>query len=231
LIYIHGFREWLCVGGAQTVGINGIKGLCFWTLGMLDHRRLFEAPSTRLGTAPEIDVDIPSNSKVVGVFLFVLVNFVLFVFACIALTHSDNDLIFHACDGTLRIIVMVDLIAPLAGLFVWGCSCLIPRCDNIGKDARIGLYAFLFIVTAGLCIFTFMASDQALKKPDCVSAMRSTDDISAFPGDHGYIKGLKSPSANTGWPLLAVSGYYYGLFYACLAIMFLIFCVLECRKS
>jgi hypothetical protein len=200
---------------------------------MLDHRRLFEAPSTRLGTQQGFSdvVSMSDLSTFAAICVVVLVNFVLFVFACIALTHSDNDLIFHACDGTLRIIVMVDLIAPLAGLFVLGWIFLMFGCGDIGKDARIGLYAFLFIVTAGLCIFTFMASDQALKKPDCVSAMRSTDDISAFPGDHGYIKGLESPSANTGWPLLAVSGYYYGLFYACLAIMFLIFCVLECRKS
>ena len=215
--------------------MNGIKGSCLWVLDMLDHRRLFEVPTTRLGHEQGFwDVtEVSDTCTVTAVCLFVLANFVLFVFACIALTHSDNDLIKTACDGTLRIFVMVDMVAFFAGVFLCGCSYCIPSCDNKSRDFVMTLSIFIFIATFGLSLITFMASDQAMKNPDCVSVMRSTvDPVSSHPADrYNPVKGLDSPSANTDWPLLAVSGFYYGVFYACLALVFLYIGVSECRKK
>ena len=195
--------------------VNGIKGPYFWTLDMLDHSHLFEAPSTRLGS----DLTQSTESKTpdiytIAIFCFLALLFcALSVVACIAVAHSNNDLLNFHCGRTLGHFVIVDIIVGFIGLFVWG-FVLFFLSNDMG-DMVSNLYGFLGMLSLFLCVATSILSDYALTHSECMSAMRSIGE-----DEYSSLKGFDSPSANTGLALLAVSGVCYGVIYAILTAWF-----------
>jgi hypothetical protein len=199
--------------------LNCIKGLCFCVLDMLDHSHLFEAPSTRLGSEPLISSEAKTWDKriIAAVIFFVLVFLALLVLACIAVDHSNNDAIGFHCGRTLGYSVIADMVVCFVCLIV----CVIifyPPFDfmEMSEDMSRSLLGVLFMGSLVLCVVTFIASAQAMNKPECVSAMRSIGE-----DDYSSVKGFDSPSANTGWALLAVSGYGFGILYIFQTLFFL----------
>jgi hypothetical protein len=83
---------------------------------MIAHKCLFESPINRVGVGMDNSRNdasddfkriIKENSRVVqGCSCSV---FVVFVFTCIALRHSHNDLIYSACGHTLRNLLIADI--------------------------------------------------------------------------------------------------------------------------
>ena len=204
--------------------INGINGPCLWVLDMLDHSHLFEAPTTRLGSEQEISPGVNTWDKrfIAAVIVVVLVFLVLFVIAAIAVDNSNNDAIDYQCSSFLRYIVIADMVLGLVCLIVLGII-FYPLFDfmDVAGDMADNLFLYLAWASLVLCALSFWVSGEAMNKPQCMSAMRSIGE-----DKYSSVKGFKSPSADTGWALLAVSGVGFGVFYVflvgllCLCIRF-----------
>ena len=122
--------------------------------------------------------------------------FILFVLQCIALTHSDTEVYYAACGHSLRDLMVSSVCVTFVGLIgVVIISLLVLLCSDkmalvVGIILMV-LYAIAEVVLSGLIL---NESVIALDNPNCTSAMQSTDG------------GIKSISANTGSPLLAIIG-------------------------
>jgi hypothetical protein len=133
--------------------------------------------------------------------------FVFFVFACVALTHSDRDSVYQACGTGLRDWVMADLIVSI---FFWVIPCIFAFCISACIFNTAGAYLCTLIPFVGafvLCVcfscYTLINASQAMNNPDCTSALSGT------------VEGINSP-------LLAYIGYLYGSLYAVAALPHLV---------
>ncbi len=157
-------------------------------------------------------------------------GFIIFVFTCIAATHSNSDSIYSACGHTLRNFLIADLVMPVVLIVVlfllicleW-CFCIgkIQSIVNIsnasvtsGESPSTTVLIFVYLVRISIAVgaaclggFSISESVIAMGNSDCMSAMSNTTD------------GINSPSANTGSPLLAIMAIVYGISYCCIALI------------
>ena len=122
--------------------------------------------------------------------------FIIFVFQCIALTHSDNNTFYDACGHTLRDLMMSNLIILFAFfIFIYFLNCIVGCKGKVLDDVFLKTLYFLismFEVIMSICILKYGA--DALNNSVCNDAMCSTEG------------GVNSISANTGSALLAIIG-------------------------
>ena len=161
----------------------------------------------RTGYSTDATVQETKQNSCCGYFI----SFLIFVFTCIALTHSDNDIVYDSCGHTLRILMMVNAIVYFALLillcFVFGMikSCLTEKNrPTLAASPAIAICTTVFIIifTVGmLCLSAFTVNESvvAISNPNCTSAMSSKEG------------GINSPSANMGIPLLAITGFVVGV--------------------
>ena len=170
-------------------------------------------------TGYSTDATVQEQNSCCGYFI----SFLIFVFTCIALTHSDNDIVYDSCGHTLRILMMVNALVYIALLilfcFVFGMieSCLVDksmssmseksmseksRSEKSRSTLAVITTVFIIIFTVGmLCLSAFTVNESvvAISNPNCTSAMSSKEG------------GINSPSANMGIPLLAITGFVVGV--------------------
>jgi hypothetical protein len=190
---------------------------------MLDHTRLFEPLNDRDGAAVA-DNQIGQNRVVAddtSDYFKLILNeygpvilcsncsvFVVFVFACIALTHSDNDLIYSACGHTLRNLLIADIMLPILFYLVAAvhmctsvrvCGCCIGGNGSVNGELVVFSCVCCFVLIVCLGSYTLSESVYAVQNSNCTDAMRNTYD------------GMDSPSAGLGIPLLVVVGFIFGV--------------------
>jgi hypothetical protein len=144
--------------------------------------------------------------------------FVFFVFACIALTHSNNQLVSNACGDSLRNIVMADMVLQIFSpcifipLLMW---MFYKRTDNT-KILLSQIFIILLFLALAACLggFTISETVTALNNSNCTAVLSSTDG------------GINSPSANLGSPLLAIAGIIYGALFLIWALGLLVILVM-----
>ena len=155
----------------------------------------------RTGYSTDATVQETKQNSCCGYFI----SFLIFVFTCIALTHSDNDIVYDSCGHTLRILMMVNALVYIALLilfcFVFG---MIKSCLKEKSRSTLAVITTVFIIifTVGmLCLSAFTVNESvvAISNPNCTSAMSSKEG------------GINSPSANMGIPLLAITGFVVGV--------------------
>lgn len=128
-------------------------------------------------------------------FSSIFLDLILFIFGCIALTHSDSDVIYTACGHTLRDLLMALLVLSVffivCGVIVVSGVCVRPVCAAVS-----GMCSVVFIVGVLLVLgaFTAKASIDAFNIPNCTAVMSSP-----------------LPSAYTGVPLLGIMGLIIGV--------------------
>jgi hypothetical protein len=158
-------------------------------------------------------------------------GFIIFVFTCIAATHSNSDSIYSACGHTLRNLLIADLVMPVVLIVVLLLFICLEWCFCIGKiqsmknifKAKVKpselpsitvlifvLFVYISIAVGAACLGGFSISESviAMGNSDCMSAMSNTTD------------GINSPSANIGSPLLAIMAMIQGLLYCYTAFSF-----------
>ena len=134
-------------------------------------------------------------------------DLILFIFGCIALTHSDSDVIYAACGHTLRDMLMALLI--LCVVFIVGGAIVVSgKCDGPVCNAVSGVCSIVFVVGVLLVLgaFTAKASIGAFNIPNCTAAMSSP-----------------LPSAYTGVPLLGIMGLITGVNSFCIGAGLVLF--------
>lgn len=152
--------------------------------------------------------------------------FIIFVFTCIAVSHSNSDLIYSTCGHTLRDLLIADLVVSSSLLCFAFLLCCFGMCyvksNSVSPDEPksvspvaifvLSITATLLGVVTTSCLGAFTISESviALQNSDCTSAMRNTDD------------GINSPSANLGSPLLAIMGIVQGVLYLSSALSLII---------
>ena len=125
-----------------------------------------------------------------------LLLFLLFVFQCIALTHSDTDAFYAACGHQLRDLMLGSLILSTAGIifFIVVFAVLIPIAPKVGIWAAFCSFLLYVLIEIFLSGFILSGAADALGNQTCKDAMQSVDG------------GINSISANIGSPLLAIVG-------------------------
>ena len=144
--------------------------------------------------------------------------FIGFVFGCIALTHSNDDAVIEKCGHGLRDWVLAH-VCIYSVFFVLGCvtsfvvgGCLTSEDIGVRRKGHICStvwYFVWFIVFIIDCIYMFIYSDEAVHKPNCISA-------------------LESHSAGLGSPLLARMGYVFCTFDIIGIVIFYLFMYHSC---
>jgi hypothetical protein len=131
-----------------------------------------------------------------GAGIFGPAMFVLFVFQCIALTHSDTDAYYAACGHTLRDSMMASLILSTTGPIFVGISSLILSCCSVRAAGVLAIVFVVFYAIAEVVLSILILNESviALNNSNCTAAMQSTDG------------GISSVSAYTGSPLLGIIG-------------------------
>jgi small-conductance mechanosensitive channel len=157
-----------------------------------------------------------SEDKPAAVVYVFLLLFLLFVFQCIALTHSDTDAFYAACGHQLRDLMLGSLILSTAGIiiFIVIYSVLMYISLKVGTRAAFCLFLLYVLVEIFLSGFILGRAADALGNQACKDAMQSVDG------------GINSISANIGSPLLAIVGivssaFTFGviLFFICLTAL------------
>ena len=129
------------------------------------------------------------------------------VFLCIALTHSNSEMVSAACGVTLRNVLIAITVTPIlllilylivASIFIQFYGGHITTARTIALSVYVGLFILSMLFLSSL---TVSESVNALYNPNCTSAMSSKEG------------GINSPSANTGSPLLAIMGLFIGIPY------------------
>jgi hypothetical protein len=171
-------------------------------------------------------------------------GFIIFVFTCIAATHSNSDSIYSACGHTLRNLLIADLVMPvvlivvvlLVALVAWlvGWN-LVPSNSRVGNalktdaEAQAALNAAVnsafYIAIASLIFLSLCCISMAVGAAclggfsisESVIAMSNSDCMSAMSNT---TDGINSPSANTGSPLLAIMAIIQGIVYCFAALGF-----------
>jgi hypothetical protein len=147
----------------------------------------------------------------------ILKEFISFVFLCIALSHSDSDVIYAACGHTLRDLLMALLLLCVFSVALVVIVALIIHGTNCESSSAllggIGVCSFLFVVGMVLILgaFTTKASIDAFNTPGCPAAMSSP-----------------FPSAYTGVPLLGIMGLVSGINSFCLGVGTCLFLCCSC---
>lgn len=159
----------------------------------------------RTGYSTDATVQETKQNSCCGYFI----SFLIFVFTCIALTHSDNDIVYDSCGHTLRILMIVNAIVYFALLillcFVFGMIKSYLKeisTSTLSVITTVFTTVFIIIFTVGmLCLSAFTVNESvvAISNPNCTSAMSSKEG------------GINSPSANMGIPLLAITGFVVGV--------------------
>jgi hypothetical protein len=144
-------------------------------------------------------------------------GFVLFIFTCIALTHSDTEAFYSACGHTLRYLMMTNIIVNTIVVLALTLIVYIITVCVKGKAAIVTVVTFLvlyilFNIIMPISILSY--SLTALDDPTCKSAMQSTDG------------GINSVSADTGGAILAITGMVNSIFNLVLLCIFV--CCLAC---
>ena len=144
-------------------------------------------------------------------------GFVLFVFMCIALTHSDTEAFYSACGHTLRYLMMTNIIVNTIVVLALTLIVYIITVCVKGKAAIVTVVTFLvlyilFNIIMPISILSY--SLTALDDPTCKSAMQSTDG------------GINSVSADTGGAILAITGMVNSIFNLVLLCIFV--CCFTC---
>jgi hypothetical protein len=186
--------------------------------------KFLAADATESNSESGSSVSVKSEIGVLIRTISALVSFVIFVFSCIAATHSDSDSVYSACGHTLRVLLIVDIMFPsisVAAFFLIACCMCISgntiadiTDQSYGMAFKILVFLVLISMAAGLiCLGYFSISESitAMSDSDCMSAMRNTTD------------GINSPSANTGTPLLAIMVMVMGIFHCMTAIYIVIY--------
>lgn len=187
---------------------------------MLDHQRLFGPPNSRDGAAVSDNQTRVVADDTSNYFELILKEygpvilcsncsvFVVLVFACIALTHSDNDLIYFACGHTLRNLLIADIMIPILFYLVTAVhmctSVRVYDCCIWGNgrvNGELVIFSFVVFVVCIACLGSFTVSESvhAIQNSNCTDAMHNTYD------------GMNSPSAGLGIPLLVVIGFIFGV--------------------
>ena len=137
-----------------------------------------------------------SEDKPAAVVYVFLLLFLLFVFQCIALTHSDTDAFYAACGHQLRDLMLGSLILSTAGIifFFVVFAVLIPIAPKVGIWAAFCSFLLYVLIEIFLSGFILGRAADALGNQACKDAMQSVDG------------GINSISANIGSPLLAIVG-------------------------
>ena len=144
-------------------------------------------------------------------------GFVLFIFTCIALTHSDTEAFYSACGHTLRYLMMTNIIVNTIVVLALTLIVYIITVCVKGKAAIVTVVTFLvlyilFNIIMPISILSY--SLTALDDPTCKSAMQSTDG------------GINSVSADTGGAILAITGMVNSIFN--LVLLGISVCCLTC---
>jgi ABC-type Fe3+ transport system permease subunit len=118
----------------------------------------------------------------VFIIALVVAHIVLFVYYCLALTHSDSDVFYDACGSRLRTYMIVTITAPFVAVACISC-CGLFCCytsDAFDQFTRIvsNVCSLVVAVMYGLVIDECV---KALNNQRCMDAMR-TDSISAGTG-------------------------------------------------
>jgi hypothetical protein len=167
-------------------------------------------------------------------------GFIIFVFACIAATHSNSDSIYSACGHTLRnfliaglvlpsiLIVVVLLVALVALLVGWKLGSINSQVGTALKskeEVNAALKSAVntsitVLIFLSLCSISFAVGAACLggfSISESVIAMGNSDCMSAMSNT---TDGINSPSANTGSPLLAIMAVVQGIGYCFTALGF-----------
>ena len=140
--------------------------------------------------------------------------FVLFVMACIALSHSQfDDAYTRACGRELWNCVLSDVLMPI---LTFPCTCSFTRMIESKQALEqtlktwCGYFLLLFfcigyfVMCFCLSYFTITASQDAMQNSTCTSV-------------------LSNEIKNINTPVLAYIGYTYGIIYALMTAGFFIF--------
>jgi hypothetical protein len=140
--------------------------------------------------------------------------FLVFIFQCIALTHSDTDIFYAACGHTLRDLMMSSLCISTIGIaFVAVLSGCVACCSARAAEwIAIGCFFLYVLIQVFMSGFILNEGVKALGNSNCTAVMQSTDG------------GINSISANLGSPLLAIMGIvsstltYISIFVLCVVL-------------
>jgi hypothetical protein len=140
------------------------------------------------------------------------VYFVLIVFACIALNHTDVERFYIACRSDFRNFIMADLIVGI--VIPIGCAIFVlaaRRWTDPLSAVVVGcvLAVCCCAVSVYLGYFTLVLRSYALKNAECTVVMKSIDNW------------FDQSSTDRGSSLLAVVGVVYGVLYTVLAAVIL----------
>ena len=145
--------------------------------------------------------------------------FLVFIFQCIALTHSDTDIFYAACGHTLRDLMMSSLCISTIGIaFVAVLSGCVACCcsPEAGGEIAIGCFFSYVLIQVFMSGFILNEGVKALGNSNCTAVMQSTDG------------GINSISANLGSPLLAIMGIVSStLTYISIFVLFVVLCIIS----
>jgi hypothetical protein len=115
------------------------------------------------------------------VILILVCFFVVFIFQCIALTHSDTEAFRIACGSSLRDWMIADTIINSVGLLTIGFIILVAMLsekndeDESGGIVVIAMVCLYLSVLLILGIGTLAESVKALNDAVCEAAMKDTE--------------------------------------------------------
>ena len=144
--------------------------------------------------------------------------FLVFIFQCIALTHSDTDIFYAACGHTLRDLMMSSLCISTIGIAFVAVLSGCVACCSAGAAEWIAIGCFFLYVLIQVFMSGFILNEgvKALGNSNCTAVMQSTDG------------GINSISANLGSPLLAIMGIVSStLTYISIFVLFVVLCIIS----
>ena len=157
--------------------------------------------------------DVQETARVAGG-SSILPIIVFFILAWISAQNADTTMVYDACGSSLRGVVIADMIVHVLSCIIPCIAVCITACCH--HDSQCGIITTAIFAIILVVAFICLSALSLQYSVDAHNNKNCTDALSSQAG------GIGSPSANTGSPLLMITGYIYGSLYCILSLVFLI---------